>query len=337
VSAEARLGLSLGSVSLRGPELADLARLAESIGYESIWTSEAWGADAFTPLSYVAAVTSSIGLGTAIAQIGARTPAATAMSALTMQNLSQGRFQLGLGVSGPQVVEGWHGVAFGKPLAKTREYVDVVRKMLAADERVEFDGAEYQVPFRGEGATGLGKPLRSTLRDVPPPPILIAAIGPRNVALAGEVADGLLPYLWSPTRWERAWGETIEAAPPGFAVAPTVVVAIGDDLERCRAAVRPHIALHVGGMGAKGRNFYFSLVRRYGYEDEATEIQEKFLAGDRSGAAAAVSDELIDDLALVGDASRVAPLLPEWRRGPVTTLIADPVDRRSLEELARIW
>lgn len=331
-----QLGLSLGGTQSSGADLAGVAKLAEELGYDSIWSSEAWGQDAFTPLAFAAAATTTLGLGTAIAQISARTPATTAMTALTIQLLSGGRLQLGLGVSGPQVVEGWHGVPFGKPLAKTREYVEVVRRAMSVD-RLEFDGSEFQIPFKGEGSTGLGKPLRTTIRTVPPAPILVAAIGPKNVALAVEVADGVLPYLWSPTRWEKAWGGALAGAKPGFAVAPTVLVAIDDDIHRARDAVRPRLALHIGGMGARGKNFYHALVTRYGYAAEADEIQDRFLSGDREGANRAVPDELVDDLALVGPSDHVVDALVQWRAGPVTTLIAEPQDQSSLEELARIW
>jgi len=331
------LGLAIGSAQRSGAETTALAQHAESLGYDSIWTSEAWGSDAFTPLAYMAAATSTIKLGTAVAQISARTPAATGMTALTLNDLSDQRLQLGLGVSGPQVVEGWHGVAFGKPLAKTRDYVAIVRLVMAGEERVEFQGPEYQVPFLGEGSTGLGKPLRTTFRVKHTIPILVAAIGPRNVALAIDEADGLLPYLWSPTRWERVWGEQLSGAKEGYLVAPTVLVAIDDDLEHARAAVRPQLALHVGGMGARGQNFYHSLVARYGYEEEANHIQDLYLGGDRAAAIEAVSDELIDDLTLVGPPDRVGQQLEHWRGGPVTTLIADPQSDGTLEALADVW
>jgi F420-dependent oxidoreductase-like protein len=331
------LGLATRSTQRSGADTMALAKQAEELGYDSIWTSEAWGADAFTPLAYMAAATSTIRLGTAIAQIAARTPATTAMTALTLQELCGHRLLLGLGVSGPQVVEGWHGVAFGKPLAKTRDYLRILRSMMAGDQRVEFEGPEYQVPYRGPDSTGLGKPLRTTFRDPSAPPILLAAIGPKNVALATEEADGLLPYLWSPTRWERAWGTQLAAATEGFLIAPTVLVAIDDDLDQARAAARQQITLHVGGMGAKGQNFYHALVSRYGYEEEADHIQDLYLSGERQAALDAVSDELVDDLALVGPPGRVRDRLESWRGGPVTTLIADPCDERSLVEIAGVW
>jgi len=331
------LGLSTVGRPLTPGPLTSLARHAEELGYDSIWTAEAWSADAFTPLAFMAATTTRIKLGTAIAQVAARTPATTAMTALTLQQLSGGRLLLGLGVSGPQVVEGWHGVAFRRPIAATRDYVAIVRSALGADRKVEHSGEMYSVPYRGEDATGLGRPLRSSLPGVPQTPILLAALGPQNVALATEVADGLLPYLWSPNHWEKAWGETLAGAPEGFQIAPTVIAAVGDDLSACRDEVRPRIALHVGGMGSKDRNFYKSLVVRYGFEEEAERIQSLFLSGDRAGAVAAVSDELVDELALVGPPGRVAEQLADWRRGPISTLIVEPTTDEAIDHLARIW
>jgi F420-dependent oxidoreductase-like protein len=330
------LGLSLSGSG--GPrQMVERAVLAEARGLDSVWTSEAWGSDAFTPLAAISARTTRIGLGTAIAQIASRSPGVTTMTALTLQELSGGRLRLGLGVSGPQVIEGWHGVPFSRPLLATREYVTILRSALAADQRVSFEGAVYQVPFRGEGATGLGRALRSSLPGWPDTPILIAAIGPKNVALAVEVADGLLPYLWSPANWTRAWGKTIAGAPEGFQIAPTVFVAIGDDVARCRDAVRPRIALHVGGMGSREKNFYKDLLIAYGYENEAQTIQDLFLAGDRAGASAAVPDHLVDDLALVGSRERVRDQLDMWRDGPATTIIAEPMDDASVTALLEAW
>jgi F420-dependent oxidoreductase-like protein len=331
------LGLSTIGRSLDPAKLAELGRRIEAAGYDSLWTAEAWGADAFTPLAYLAATTTRLRLGTAIAQIWARTPGATAMTALTLQQLSGGRLLLGLGVSGPQVVEGWHGVAFRRPLATTRDYVAIVRKALAADGKVVHEGAELSVPYTGPDASGLGRPLRSSQPAAPDTPILLAALGPRNVALAAVVADGLLPYLWSPRRWKAAWGDTLATAGPGFQVAPTVVAALGDDLAACRDEVRPRIAMHVGGMGSRDVNFYKSLVERYGYEAEAALIKDLFLGGDRQGAVAAVSDELVDDLALVGPPGHVAEQLATWRDGPITTLVVEPTRGAAIEPIAEIW
>lgn len=331
-----KLGLSLIGHRLDPEELTHLAVRAEAAGYESVWTAEAWGSDAFTPLAYVAARTTSLKLGTAIAQIFARTPGATAMTALTIQQLSGGRLRLGLGVSGPQVVEGWHGVPFTRPLAATRDYVAILRRALAADEKVVYEGNEYAVPYAGEDATGQGRPLRSTQPGAPETPILIAAMGPRNVALAVEVADGLLPYLWSPRHWKQVWGDVLADAPDGFRVAPTVVTALGDDLDECRDRVRPRIAMHVGGMGSREQNFYKSLVERYGYEADAARIQDLFLSGDRAGAVAAVPDSLVDDLALVGPRGHVTEQLAAWHDGPVTTLIVEATSDDAIDEIAEL-
>lgn len=334
---EPTLGLNLAGFPLTGPALGGLAEAAEQLGYDSVWASEAWGSDAFTPLAYVAARTSTIRLGTAIAQMAARTPAATAMTVLTLQQLSGGRIDLGLGVSGPQVVEGWHGVPFRKPLEMTREYVAIVREALSGTSRLTFKGEFFEVPYAGPDATGLGKPLRTTMKAAPETPIYIAAIGPKNVRLAAEVADGLLPYLWSPTRWESAWKDALADARPDFRIAPTVFVSIGSDIDACRASVRPRIALHIGGMGSRHRNFYASLVARYGYEERVGQIQDLFLSGQRAEATAAVPDELVDDLCLIGPPEKVSAQLEKWRACPITTLIAEPTSLESMRTIADLW
>jgi F420-dependent oxidoreductase-like protein len=330
------LGLSLaGGKSPR--TMVETAVRAEELGFDSVWTFEAWGSDAFTPLGAIATRTSRIKLGTAIAGIWGRTPGATTMTALTLQELSGGRLLLGLGVSGPQVVEGWHGVPFVHPLRAMRDYIAVLRAGLASDARVEVHGQAYSVPYTGPGATGLGKPLRSTLPGHPETPIYIAAIGPQNVAMAVDVADGLLPYLWSPERWSAAWGDSLAAARPGYQIAPTVFVAVGDDIQACRDAIKPRIAFHIGGMGSREKNYYKDLVVRYGYEEQAQRIQDLFLGGDRKAATAAVSDELLDELALVGPRNRIADRLAAWRDGPVTTVIAEPIDADSMAAVAEVW
>jgi F420-dependent oxidoreductase-like protein len=331
------LGLSTIGRSLEPRALTDLGTRVEALGYDSLWTAEAWGSDAFTPLAFLAATTTTLKLGTAIAQIWARSPGATAMTALTLQQLSEGRLQLGLGVSGPQVVEGWHGVAFKKPLAATRDYLAILRTALAKDDKVVHQGTVYSVPYVGADATGQGRPLRTTMPAAPQTPIHLAALGPKNTALAVEIADGLLPYLWSPHHWKAAWGEALAGAKDGFAISPTVVAAIGDDLAACRDEVRPRIAMHVGGMGSRETNFYKSLVERYGYEAEAATIQDLFLAGDRKGAVRAVSDELVDELALVGPPGHVAEQLAEWRTCPITTLIVEPTRDDAIEQIAELW
>ena len=300
-----KLGLNLGYAppGTNPVELVPLAQEAERLGYDSVWTAEAWGTDAVTVLAWIAARTERIKVGSGIMQIPGRTPANTAMTAATLDLMSGGRFLLGLGTSGPQVVEGWHGEAWGKPLGKTREYVEIVRKALRR-EIVAHEGEHYRIPYAGPDATGLGKPLKLMLRplraDVP---IYLAAIGPRNVALAAEIADGWLPVFVAPERFDDAFGESLAGARDGFEIAPTVSVLVGDDVQALRDALKPHLALYVGGMGAKGTNFYNALMRRYGWEAEAERIQELYLAGSQREAIAAVPDELVDAVALVGPRS----------------------------------
>jgi F420-dependent oxidoreductase-like protein len=336
-ASEVQLGLSLAGVRGDAATISAAAVRAEKAGYASVWTGEAWGGDAFTPLAFIAALTDRIQLGTAIAQMPARTPATTAMTVLTLQQLSGGRVILGLGASGPQVVEGWHGVPYHPPVPMTREYLTILRTALAGKKRLEFSGRYYEIPFTGAGATGQGRALRTTLPPAPDTPILVAALGPKNAAMTVAEADGLLPYLWSPTRWREAWGETIAKAPAGFQVAPTVLACVGDDLAACRDAVRPRIGLHIGGMGSKTKNFYAALVARYGYAEEASRIQDLYLGGERAAAIAAVPDELVDDLALVGPPARIADQLAAWRDGPVTTVIVEPTDLAMVEEIASVW
>jgi F420-dependent oxidoreductase-like protein len=332
-SRDLRFGIALGSAIRDARALTELAQRAERLGFDSVWSSEAWGWDAFSPLNFVAGVTTTIGLGTAVAQVAARTPAATAMSALTTHALSRGRLRLGLGVSGPQVVEGWHGVPFSAPVSTTRELLQILR-MAMAGEKLEFHGQHFDIPWRGANGTGLGRALRSPMPPAPDVPLLIAALGPRSVAMAVEHADGLLPYLWSPSRWSHAWGGALSKAKPGFLVAPIVLVAVGGDVQACRDGVRPRLALHIGGMGSREVNFYADLVRRYGYVSEADRIQDRFLGGDRDGAAAAVTDELVDDLALVGPVARIREQLERWRSGPLDLMILDVPDSAMLDNLA---
>ncbi len=337
-----RLALNL-SYSGSGVAL-DMAKIleAERLGYASVWTAEAYGSDAVTPAAWIAARTERIHVGTAIMQIPARTPAMTAMTAMTLDALSGGRFRLGLGVSGPQVVEGWHGQPFGKPLARTREYVEVVRAILRREKPVEFRGDYYQIPYAGADATGLGKPLRSILHGRADLPIYLAAVGPKNVALAAEIADGWIPVFFSPRRaamfceWLAAGSAARGGARPGFDVMPMVSVVVGDDVAACRAVVKPRVALYVGGMGARGRNFYNDIARRYGYEDAAARIQELFLGGRRDEAVAAVPDALVDEVALCGPRERIREQLAEWTASGVTTLMVagDLAAVRTMAELA---
>jgi F420-dependent oxidoreductase-like protein len=258
------------------------------------------------------------------------------MTAATLDLLSGGRFLLGLGTSGPQVVEGWHGQPWGKPLGKTREYVEIVRSALRR-ETVEHHGEHYRIPWDGPGATGLGKPLKLMLRPLRAEiPIYLAALGPKNVGLAAEIADGWLPIFVDPERFDDAFGPSLAAAPPDFEIAATASVFVGDDVASLRDALRPYVALYVGGMGAKGRNFYNALVRRYGWEEEAERIQELYLAGKQREAIAAVPDELVDAVSLIGPKERIAERLEAWRETPVTTLVLGTTQPEALQTLAEL-
>ena len=329
-----KLGLNLGYAppGTNPASLVPLVRMAEQLGYDSVWAAEAWGTDAVTVLAWLGASTTTIKLGSAIMQIPGRTPANTAMTAATLDLMSGGRVILGLGTSGPQVVEGWHGQPWGKPLGKTREYVELVRTALRR-EVVELEGEHYRIPYDGPGATGLGKPLKLMLRPLRAHiPIYLAAIGPKNVALAFEIADGWLPIFVIPERFHDAFG----TPPDSFEIAATASVLVGDDVQALRDALKPHLALYVGGMGAKGRNFYNSLVRRYGFEADAERIQELYLGGHHRDATAAVPDELVDAVALVGPKERIRDRLAAWRETPVTTLIVGSPQPEALQVMAEL-
>lgn len=339
-----RLGYHTGYWSAGPPQGAQEAVLAaEQLGFDSVWTAEAYGSDAFTPLAWWGARTSRIRLGTAIAQLSARTPTAAAMAALTLDHLSGGRFTLGLGASGPQVVEGWYGQPYPRPLARTREYVEVVRRVLAREAPVTYDGAFYQLPL--QGGAGLGKALRSTVHPLRADlPIHLAAEGPKNVALSAEIADGWLPLFYSP-RMDATYRELLADGftrrgagtrpVEEFEVTATVPVVLDDDVERAADHVRPFIALYAGGMGAKGANFHRDVLDRLGYADACDEIQAHFLAGDRARATAAVPLELVQDVALVGPAEEIRGRLPSWRSTAITTLLVQ-ADPRSLPEVAAL-
>jgi F420-dependent oxidoreductase-like protein len=315
-------------------ELVALAQEAERLGFDSAWAAEAWGTDCVTVLAWLAATTTRIRVGSAIMQIPGRSPANTAMTAATLDLMSGGRFLLGLGTSGPQVVEGWHGEAWGRPVAKTREYVEIVRTILRR-ETLEHHGEHYDIPYRGPGATGLGKPLKLLARPLRTDiPIYLAALGPRSVAQAFEIGDGWLPIYFSPERWRAA--HEVGEIPPGFEIAPNVPVVLGDDVQACRDALKPLLALYVGGMGARGQNFYNALVARYGYEAEAARIQELYLDGKQREAAAAVPDALVDEVSLVGPRERIAERLEAWRESGATTLLCATHDVGALRTLAEL-
>ncbi len=318
-----RLGLNIGYWGMGGSGVDGLAlvREAERLGFSVVWAAEAYGSDAVSVLGYLAAKTSTIDLGSAVLQIPARTPTMTAMTAATLDTLSGGRFRLGLGVSGPQVSEGWHGVRFAKPLARTREYVDIVRLALSR-ERVRYDGSTYQLPL----PDGPGKALHLMLHPVREQlPIYLAAIGPKNLELAGELADGWQPVFFAPEHASehldrvRAGRAKVGKDLSGFDVSATVPVAIGDDLERCAAPIRPYAALYVGGMGSREQNFYNALAVRMGYGAAAGTVQDRYLAHDAQGAAAAVPLEFVDRTSLLGPVERIADRMQAYAEAGVTT------------------
>jgi len=337
-----RLGLQLGYDD--PPTWTRLAEEAERCGFHSVWTSEAYGSDAVSPLAWIGARTENIRLGTAIMQMPARSPATTAATVATLDLLSGGRVLLGLGTSGPQVAEGWHGQAWGKPLTRTREYVEIVRAILSREAPLEHHGEHYDIPYSGPGATGLGKPLRIIVH----PPradvsIYLAAIGPKNVALAAEIGDGWLPIFFSPERFAETHRPMLEEGfarrggrPDGWDLAAHVPVVVTDDVAAGRDFLKPLLALYVGGMGAKGRNFYTRLAERYGYADAAATIQELYLAGKKDDAIAAVPDALVDEVALVGDRARIADRLAAFRECGVETLILQARQPEALRLLAEL-
>ena len=332
-----RLGLNLGYWGSTGGSTVEenlaLVHEAERLGYAVVWVAEAYGADAATVLAWVAAQTSRIGIGSAVFQIPGRTPALTAMTAATLDLLSGGRFRLGLGVSGPQVSEGWHGVAFDKPLARTREYVEVVRMALRR-EPVAYEGRHLTLPL----PDGPGKPLRLAVRPVRPEvPLYLGAVGPRNLTLAGEIADGWLGIFFSPEHAEEPLHALREGgAGAGFDVVPTVPVVVGPDAEACADAVRAYAALYVGGMGSRESNFYNALATRMGYGDAARRVQDLYLAQQHREAAAAVPFAFLDATSLLGSPERIAARLPAYAAAGVTTLSVAPYGATPADRLAAV-
>lgn len=337
-----RIGVHLGYWSA-GPPPDALATVlaAERLGLASVWTAEAYGSDAISPLAWWGSRTERVRLGTAVAQMSARAPAATAMAALTLDHLSGGRFTLGLGVSGPQVVEGWYGADFAAPLARTRQYVDIVRQVLRREGPVTSPGGAYALPL--PGGTGLARALRSTVHPLRSDlPVHLAAQGPRTVALAAEIADGWLPLFYAPSvdGWYRelladgfARRDPRLGGPERFEVSATVPLVVDDDVERAADAVRPFVALYVGGMGAPGANAHRAMLERLGYGEECDRVAELFRAGRRAEAAAAVPTELVQDVALVGPLSAVRSRLALWDETVVTTVLVQG-DLASLEAVA---
>jgi F420-dependent oxidoreductase-like protein len=330
-----KLGLIWGYWGqLPPPDLLEKTKLAEDLGFDSVWSAEAWGSDAFTPLAYLAGHTERIKLGTSVVQLSARTPTATAMSAITLDHLSNGRLVLGLGVSGPQVVEGWYGQPYRKPLARTREYVEIIRRVMAREEPLEFDGEFYQHPYHGPGSVGLGKPLKAIThplrREIP---IFLGAEGPKNVAMTAEIADGWIPLYYSPFRQE-VYAEHLAGAGEGFEVVAMANLAVTDDIEAALAPVKMMLAFYIGGMGAKGQNFHTQLMARMGFEEEAFAIQDLFFEGRRDEAIALVPDEFADEISLVGPKERILERLEVWRNSPVTTVTMYPSSPAQLRAAA---
>ena len=329
-----KIGLSAGYWSAGPPEgIVDQITAAERCGFDSVWTAEAYGSDALTPLAWWGAATTSMRLGTAIMQMAARTPTAAAMAALTMDHLSGGRFVMGLGASGPQVVEGWYGQPYPKPLARTREYIDIVRQVFARQGPVAYEGQHYQLPFAG--GTGLGKALKSTIHPLRSDiPIMLAAEGPKNVALAAEITDGWLPFWFSPKsdafyRAALAEGFAKEGSRhkslETFEVVSLLPVIIGDDVNACADFLRPMLALYIGGMGAKDANFHYEVFARMGYEDACANVQNLYLAGKKDAAIAAIPTALVEDVALIGPRSKIAEEVPRWKETVISTaLVAGP-------------
>ncbi|MER5644620.1 LLM class F420-dependent oxidoreductase [Streptosporangium sp. NPDC002524] len=331
MSTDLKLGLNLGYWQRNADDATELVQTAERLGYESVWTAEAYGSDAFTPLAWYGARTSRIKLGTSVVQISARTPAATAMTAMTLDHLTGGRLLLGIGASGPQVVEGWYGTPFPKPLARTREYVEIMRKVWRREEPVTSDGEHYPLPY--PGGANLGKPLKLITRPLRAEiPLYLGAEGPKNVALAAEIADGWLPLFVFPEKIERMYGPSLAGADPGFDIAAMVMTVITDDVRAALDGVKMMLTLYIGGMGAKSRNFHADIVGRMGYAEAAEEIQALYLAGRREEAFNAIPDELADGISLVGPAGRIRERLQLWRDSPVSNLLVmGPRDEASLK------
>jgi F420-dependent oxidoreductase-like protein len=338
-----KLGLQLGYWGASPPpDALDKVVEAEKLGFDAVFTAEAWGSDAFTPLAWYGSRTSRIRLGTSIVQLSARTPTATAMAALTLDHLSGGRHVLGLGLSGPQVVEGWYGQPFAKPLARTREYVRIVRQVLARQGPVTSEGPHYPLPYRGEGSAGLGKPLKPIVHplraDVP---ILLGAEGPKNVAMTAEIADGWLPIYYAPRVADmyRGWLDEgfarsgARRSPADFEIASNCAIVVTDDPDQVLDEMKPMVGFYIGGMGAKEANFHKDVFSRMGYEKEADQIQDLFFEGRREEAIGAVPREMVSDISLVGPAAKIREGVAEWEQAGVTMLV---VGARSLDEMRQV-
>ena len=341
-----KLGLQLGYWGAQPPtNHAELVSTAEEVGFDTVFTAEAWGSDAYTPLAWWGRETTRMRLGTSVIQLSARTPTACAMAALTLDHLSGGRHILGLGVSGPQVVEGWYGQKFPKPLARTREYIDIIRQVWAREAPVHSDGPHYPLPLTGEGTTGLGKNLKPITHPLRPDiPIMLGAEGPKNVALAAEIADGWLPIFYSP-RIATMYNEWLDEgfARPGarhtretFEICATAQVVVTDDRPAIMDLMKPHLALYVGGMGAEGTNFHADVYRRMGYADVVDEVPRLFRSDRKDEAAKVIPDELVDDSAIVGDLAYVQEQIKAWEASGVTMMVVGARSPEQIRDLAAL-
>lgn len=338
-----KLAISIGYSGAQMVLPLDRILEAERLGYDSVWTAEAYGSDAVTPLAFIAARTERIKLGTSILQIPARTPAMCAMTMATLDALSGGRALCGLGLSGPQVVEGWHGVPYGKPAVRMREYLQILRQVWAREAPVEFQGQEYHVPYRGPDATGLGKPLKSILhsRQIP---VYLATMGPLNIRTTAELADGWLPIWFSP-RQMSLYRPSIEEGFrragndkgwESFDIVAGCTVTIDDDVKTALAADKPRLALYMGGMGARNKNFHNDTMVKYGYADAAARVQELYLAGRKAEAAEAVPDEFADEMSLVGPIGRIRQRFRDWEDAGVTTMLVQSTQPQALAVMADV-
>lgn len=343
-----KLGILVGYSGAKINLPMDTIRLAEKLGYDSAWTAEAYGSDAITPAAWILAQTSTLRVGTAIMQVPARTPAMAAMTALTLSQLSGGRFIAGLGASGPQVIEGWHGVPYGKPVTRVREYIEIMRKIFARQAPMTYDGQQYQAPYTGTGATGLGKPLKSILHCTEDIPIYVASITPAGVTSAAAVADGFFPVWMDPEQFD-IFAEPIKQGLAqsdhnktlaNFDVSPFVNVSMGDDVQEAMRMIKDNMALYIGGMGAKNKNFYNDYAKRLGFEEAAIKIQDLYLTGHRVEAAQAVPDELVDACHLVGPADRIRDRMQRWmaagKKGHVASMLLGIRQPEALKLMADI-
>ena len=341
-----KLGLMVG---YSGPKVKipmELVLEAEQLGFDSVWTAEAWGSDAVTPVAWMLAQTTKIKAGTAIMQMSARTPSMTAMTAMTLDHLSNGRFMVGIGPSGPQVIEGWYGDAYGKPLTRTKEYISIMKKIFERKEALMHSGEHYQIPFNGDGSTGLGKPLKSIVHGNPDIPVYTGVATKKGVEVAAEYADGCFLVWTNPNRFDL-WEPSLERgfskrsdgkSMKNFDFAPFVRMCMGEDIDKCRMQIKHGLALYVGGMGAREKNFYNDYTKRLGYENEAKLIQDLYLSGKKNEAAAAVPDSYVDETSLVGPAGHIKEQLSEWRsaskRGEIGTIVLSASSKEELRLVA---